>query len=937
MKKNFKPHIAYITLVAIHLVFGLQISIPVIWPDEHLYLLMAQMISGLADYQPVIFGGLEGSFGYSLLIAPLYYLSQEPIAFFKLVMVFNAFAGSSILFAVYFIAKDAFKASEKESLIAAIIVSLYPAYVLQGTVAYTDAITPALFAWVFYSFYRLISCKSIVNALLFIALTILLATVHSRFLPLILISFFFLLYLFRKREINITLFSISSIFLFMALFIIATVSSYILQDAAASNQLINRITNILFSIIEALTLICVFFGIVFYTSKRQYYFLALIVLSILLAIFIQEYYISLVVLSVIYLLPLILYEKIGVKISESILAIALSLITYSLILLIAYIYPSTEGLFDYIELWAVNAIGTLFYGQYSTLTILIPTICFIVMGIFKHNFYAMKFHLSEELGIKDDKGNNNVYFYLLNYLLWSFVFLFVITKTASYYTAEYYRSDHLFYGRYMEAFMAPVFTLGILNILRLKTRNLIRNQLLGAIIFLIFTVGLTLHYGLSLKSDLSVHSVISFFPLRAALGELNIPIFFIVAVITFIAFVLLRNFKTLGTALIAIYFLGNIAFTFYFVSNYFQYERKLRTVVAEKVTEIEPMEAVFYQNKMKYSFSGNDLTNIYLLPDYQFIFEYYPESIKTSHYCIGRASHGNHFHNAYLLAVESSGEDHFWLIDDSPEPELINSIPGYSNLNLMDSSVAGIKKDKFYKNSWINGKSSIKFNNPKELDEFTIVFSVYNSFPKSNELIIFLNGDEIFKEQIHSGAWNYKLKISLPEHANLFNFDFFSDLDKDEKNLLLGINLIDFSILTSDSTVSMPITSNGKFNSAIKPVRAWFRENINASKINFITNQSITLPIKIKNFSGVELPSDNKMLYFTYCWRNYVTRKIEFQSEKQKIQNIPNHYYFEFFNTFQAPEKPGKYFLEMMLYQNDEPVENELYTPKRIVFIVKEK
>ena len=194
--------IPYMVLAAIHIVLGLPMKVPIIWPDEYTYLFMAKYFGGSALLQHVPKSEVTGSFGYSLLISPFFRIFSDPTEIYKAIIAFNGIIGSTLYIALFLFMTRIAGANLKQSAIISFAVSLYPAYLLQSNNVYTDTFTPAYFIFCIVAFHNLFKNKTLTSALIFAFATGFLNWVHVRMLPFTLISTVILIFLVLKKKIN---------------------------------------------------------------------------------------------------------------------------------------------------------------------------------------------------------------------------------------------------------------------------------------------------------------------------------------------------------------------------------------------------------------------------------------------------------------------------------------------------------------------------------------------------------------------------------------------------------------------------------------------------------------------------------------------------------------------------------------------------------------
>jgi hypothetical protein len=129
----------WVVQVAVRIIFAWSHQFPVLIPDETGYLLAARLISGGEpsdlSWRPLYRGG------YSLLIAPAYWLSDDPLTIYRIVLVINALLGASLLFpAIVWLRRLGL--SRRPAYVVAMATALLPAMVYYGQFALSDAILP---------------------------------------------------------------------------------------------------------------------------------------------------------------------------------------------------------------------------------------------------------------------------------------------------------------------------------------------------------------------------------------------------------------------------------------------------------------------------------------------------------------------------------------------------------------------------------------------------------------------------------------------------------------------------------------------------------------------------------------------------------------------------------------------------------------------------
>ena len=172
----------YLALVLLHIILGINMQQPNIFPDELGYLGRARYISGVAHI-PQNIGPYH--FGYSLFLLPAFWLFSDPISVYRAVIITNSLLMSSLYFAIYHISHTSFECEKKISFLISLACCLYPAFVLQSNLAWSENAFIPFFSFFIVSFGLLLKRKSYTMALLFGFVSSFLYTIHPRALPIL--------------------------------------------------------------------------------------------------------------------------------------------------------------------------------------------------------------------------------------------------------------------------------------------------------------------------------------------------------------------------------------------------------------------------------------------------------------------------------------------------------------------------------------------------------------------------------------------------------------------------------------------------------------------------------------------------------------------------------------------------------------------------------
>ncbi|MCF8082921.1 MAG: hypothetical protein K9M96_07490 [Deltaproteobacteria bacterium] len=172
----------YLGLVFLHIILGLKMQQPIIFADEVGYLGVARYFAGVSHLPQ----GIQlYHFGYSLFLLPAFWLFSDPISAYRAAIVINSLLLSSLYISIYFLLHRFFECGKKLSFLIAFITCLYPAFLLQSNIAWSENAFIPCFSFFIISFGLLIDKKSYLMALVFGFLTGFLFTIHPRALPIL--------------------------------------------------------------------------------------------------------------------------------------------------------------------------------------------------------------------------------------------------------------------------------------------------------------------------------------------------------------------------------------------------------------------------------------------------------------------------------------------------------------------------------------------------------------------------------------------------------------------------------------------------------------------------------------------------------------------------------------------------------------------------------
>jgi hypothetical protein len=177
---------ATLLALGIRLVAGLGQTGPSV-PDEFGYLGQARWLAG---GEPMALGPMPYyHVGYALLLVPAAWLgADDPILFWKLVVVTNAFIGAALVPLLTVLLGRLFRVSAPAAVVAAFVASCYPSYVLVAGQAWSEIAVPTVFVLWLLTLQRLLARPTYPAALLAGVAALGVWAVHPRGLPVLAVT-----------------------------------------------------------------------------------------------------------------------------------------------------------------------------------------------------------------------------------------------------------------------------------------------------------------------------------------------------------------------------------------------------------------------------------------------------------------------------------------------------------------------------------------------------------------------------------------------------------------------------------------------------------------------------------------------------------------------------------------------------------------------------
>ena len=190
----------YFTLVILHVILTIKMQYPNIW-DEFGYLGRARYLAGVAHLPHDI---SRYHFGYSLFLLPSFWLFSDPYYVYKSVLITNSFLISALFFPLFYILHTLLGNDKKFSAAISMVCCLYPAFLLQSNLAWSENIFIPVYAFFIASFAAFLKNKSYTALLLYSFLCGFLYTIHPRAMPILLIVVFYMCILMLLNQVTRT-------------------------------------------------------------------------------------------------------------------------------------------------------------------------------------------------------------------------------------------------------------------------------------------------------------------------------------------------------------------------------------------------------------------------------------------------------------------------------------------------------------------------------------------------------------------------------------------------------------------------------------------------------------------------------------------------------------------------------------------------------------
>ena len=897
MKENRKTFIviftAYIILAATHIIMGLSLETPVVAGDEFGYLGKARYIAG--GSMPVYPGGGQPSgFGYSMIISPAFMLFSDPAMIYKAALVINGILSATIVIWLFLLLHHIFKLKTNRSLLLSFVISLYPAFFLQSKMAWTDAVTPAFFALLIFSFAYFYKKQDWVSTVLFALVSVLIYTIHVRGISIIFLNFVFLIFLMRRKSLDASFGSTVLIINFFVLIFSLSYGEQLSSLMHGEQNSIEQIIEQLFGRIDLLIVIMAVLSGMFLPKKHNLHYINLSITGILSA-FLLRYNsttimigLALLLIQSAFVVLLTFKGKFNWKdLIKLMIFLAIFLgMTYAVIPGPDFI----DFILDSLWKWVINVSGKIYYLN-------VATFGFFAFGIAYMVYYmATKSEMKWQELLKDP-GSVALMYLILNV----FGMLFIITNLGI--TDMDYRPDRFFYGRYAEVFLAPVFAFALYGIVDRKAFFNWKIHLAAFVIIAISVILPLSTYGNIIEAEPSFRNFMSFFPLRSALGTINIMIFtaFMLAGYLFVGF-LAKKLPYIAFPAMGLVFIAFSAVTYIYVIQYHHQNRLERNIITNALRVSGVAE-----NNLAIDLATKNSPNVfnyqYQCPELKAEFITIKNDTSDSPVLLTNNPEYNLKNNAaFLIAKEFDSDDYLWLKNSRADQGLVALAPSYLNRDLLDTSFYGILTKGMYEHRWINGSANITMPLRPNDTATALWLKVTNNNKIKQNMIVKINKEEVFNYDMRPGEWEFKIDFKMKKIPPVLNIEFFGDLQRNKKKKLIGIKVDSVQIQGKrlpKSLESLDFFPWQDYDIVLDPI-------FKLPEFNFSPGDTVEF-----NFDIFDLMrSLGNDVSLNIRLRDFATRKIIYESQPRAFTPLSVS---EVEYNFVVPELGGKYFMEFDL------------------------
>lgn len=910
--------IPFLALVSIHIYMAFPLEVPVVVEDEFVYLSKAGYITGALEMPNYLKGGASSGFGYPLMIAPAFLIFDEPTSIYKACVIINGIIASTLFIWLFLLIRNVLEAGRWKAVAVSFVVSLYPAYMLQSNMAWTDAVSPALFVLVLLLFYYMIAKPGWIRSFLFSFFTVFMFAVHPRGIVLVFVTIGLMAYLAVKMVFPAKL-SLFSVLLIITLTIVTLIAGDFLSSEMSDSSVGLVMLDEIYNRADLVLLIIIFFTGLFFFRTKVFYILFYISIGIALAALFQlslaGRMAGMAVLA--FATGLLFLMNFLKKLSGKEVLVYLVLMAVCLVL--SLIFLPQLGYLDSIVnsyyLWIVNASGRLFYLSFSTFGIYVFGFISLIAILWTRHSLVWNNIISDKKSLT-----------LLYLLVCSSGLLFIITNVGIPQSAI--SPDRIFYGRSAELFMAPLLAIGILlqSDKDFEFRSL--SNIFSFVFIIAFTILPLITYGNIISAEPVFRNFLMFFPLRAFLGEINIMAYLGITLFFFIIAVIMFYRMPRATIILAgIFFAALSVFIYRYVINYHHTERRDRNIIPSLIAADGKADTIYCSNKLRRN--HNIYRYQFLLPEQKFVFVENELLYKKDLFIAEDSYVPKMQAHPRLITLEHCGSTSLWAGDKNVFERFEAISPSYVNVPLGAPELAGIQR------GGITGTRINKyafFNVPvRKQDVLTALkITLRQKLRQKRYFRIDLNGITIFADTIADRTKTIITGIDSLEKSDYALLQIFEDAKSD------NISGEDKSPELREITIqgdARPISEAVKFLGH-NPYEIRIRGNYNLISYRMKADEKAILPMAAIFGHGITNPGSGQVLVKSR-WRNFAFRSIIKTGNLVEIDKemAPGKYFFDY--KIQAPSQPGKYFLEFDLCdENGEWFDKASAHTRSIIFFI---
>jgi hypothetical protein len=198
--------LGFVLLVALHLALAMPMRAPIIFGDETANLGIARFLASRPPY-PLLAHPVQGwvpyyRFGYPLLLAPAWRLTSDPLTVYRAALVLNGFLLASLFPLLAAFARRTLALPRREAALTAFAASLYPSFLLQSNLTWSESLLIPAVSCVVVAFQRLAENPGLGTACVFSLLTVSAYAVHERVLGLVPLALLVLVLLWRWGRLS---------------------------------------------------------------------------------------------------------------------------------------------------------------------------------------------------------------------------------------------------------------------------------------------------------------------------------------------------------------------------------------------------------------------------------------------------------------------------------------------------------------------------------------------------------------------------------------------------------------------------------------------------------------------------------------------------------------------------------------------------------------